>query len=174
MFSKEVYKKHNGKVYYILSIITLICFIYGVSIVIRSIFNIPLLIEFGDFAMIVGFICIIGIVGYPLVLSLNKGMKNLYVKSELKIEENKIIYIKQAEYHWTAVGHVDEKHYYTINTIKSYNILGRWIIINGDIDKEVVNNNRSFGKQKISSVKIARAFDSDKEIISFINKNGNL
>ena len=76
MFSKNVYKNQNGKVYYILSIITFICFVYGISVIVRSIFNIPLLFELGDFAIVMGFVCIIGIIGFPLVLALNKGMKN--------------------------------------------------------------------------------------------------
>ena len=168
MFSKKVYKRQNGKIYHILSIITFICFLYGVSIVIRSIFNIPLLIEFGDFSIMIGIICVFGIIGFPFVLSLNKGMKNLYLKSKVKIENNKIYYTKQAEFHWTAVGHVDEKHYFVVNTIKSYQILSRWIIINGDIDVEIINNDRSLEKKKVNMVKIPRAFEYDNEIIKLI------
>ena len=50
MFSKEIYKKQNGKIYYILSIVTLVFFVYGVSVVLRGALNIPLLFELGDFA----------------------------------------------------------------------------------------------------------------------------
>ena len=75
MFSKKIYKKQNGKIYYILSIVTLVFFVYGASVVLRGALNIPLLFELGDFAPVMGIISIIGIIGFPLVLALNKGMK---------------------------------------------------------------------------------------------------
>ena len=55
-----------------------------------------------------------------------------------------------------------------INKIDSYNISCRWIKIFGDIDKEAINNERSLGIKKTNSVKIARAFDSDSEIIKLL------
>ena len=169
-YSKEVYKKHNGKIYYVLSAILFIFFVYGLSIIVRGIFKVPLLLELGDFSIMIGCICVIGIIGFPLVLIINEGMKRLYAKSQLKIENNKIVYVKQAEFEWTAVGHVNEKHYYTINKINSYTISNRWFEILGDIDKEAINNGRSLGTKKVSSVKIARAFKSDSEIIKLLKK----
>lgn len=167
-YSKDIYKKQNGRVYYVLSIIAFIFFVYGLSVIIRSVLNVPLLLELGDFSVVMGCICIIGIIGFPLVLIINEGMKRLYAKSQLKIEDGKIVYVKQAEFEWTAAGHVNEKHYYTINKIDSYTISNRWFEILGDIDKEEINNGRSLGTKKVSSVKIARAFKSDSEIIKLL------
>lgn len=131
MFSKEIYKKQNGKIYYILSIVTLVFFVYGVSVVLRGALNIPLLFELGDFAPVMGIISIIGIIGFPLVLALNKGMKNLYVKSKLKLDDNKIVYDRQVEYEWTAVGHLNTKNIYEISKFDDYKITSRWIILYG-------------------------------------------
>lgn len=171
MFSKNVYKNQNGKVYYILSIITFICFVYGISVIVRSIFNIPLLFELGDFAIVMGFVCIIGIIGFPLVLALNKGMKNLYVKSELKLENNKIIYNRQVEYEWTAAGHLNTKNVYEISQFDDYKITTRWIVLYGNFRYTEIYKGKSNGKASTKIIKIARAFDTDKEIIDFIKKN---
>lgn len=169
MFSKDIYKKYNGFIYQILIPMSLALFCLLLFILIY-----PKQLELGDvLPYVVGTLCMIGFISFPLFLALNKGMKNLYVKSQLKIENGKIIYIKQAEFEWTAVGHVDEKHYYTINKIDSYNISRRWIKIFGDIDKEAINNERSLGVKKMNSVKIARAFDNDSEIIKLLENQKN-
>ena len=171
MFSKEIYKKQNGKVYYILSIITLICFVYGVSIVLRSILNIPLFVELGDFSIVMGFICIIGIIGFPLVLALNKGMEKLYMKSKLKLDNDKIIYNRQVEYEWTAVGHLNTKNIYEISDFDNYKITSRWIILYGNYRYTEIYKGKNNGKGATKTVKIARAFETDQEVINFIKKN---
>lgn len=171
MFSKEVYKNQNGKVYYILSVVTLVCFIYGISVILRSVFNVPLLFELGDFAIVIGFVCIIGIIGFPLVLALNKGMKNLYVKSELKMDNDKIVYDRQVEYEWTAAGHLNTKNIYEISEFNDYKITSRWIILYGNFKYTEIYKGRNNGKATTKIVKIARVFDTDKEVIDFIKKN---
>ena len=171
MFSKEVYKKQNGKIYYVLSITTLICFIYGISVILRGALNIPLLFELGDFAPVMGILSIIGIIGFPLVLALNKGMKNLYTKSELKLKDNKIIYNRQVEYEWTAVGHLNTKNVYEISEFNDYKITTRWIILYGIFEYTEIYKGKRNGNSSTKVVKIARAFDTDREIIDFIKKN---
>lgn len=76
MFSKEIYKKQNGKIYYILSIVTLVFFVYGVSVVLRGALNIPLLFELGDFAPVMG----INFYNWYYWLSISFGFKQRYEK----------------------------------------------------------------------------------------------
>lgn len=171
MFSKKIYKKQNGKIYYILSIVTLVFFVYGASVVLRGALNIPLLFELGDFAPVMGIISIIGIIGFPLVLALNKGMKNLYVKSKLKLDDNKIVYDRQVEYEWTAVGHLNTKNIYEISKFDDYKITSRWIILYGNFGYTEIYKGKNNSSSSTKIVKIARAFDTDKEIIDFIKKN---
>ena len=173
MFSKEVYKKHNGKIFLILAGITFVFFL----IIIWAIFS-PNPIEYPKFleqyaeilSMTLGFLAMIGFVGFPLSLCLYKGMKNLYVKSTLYIKDKKIVYDKQAEFEWSAVGQIDEKHIFSVNKIDKYEITNRWIKIEGNIEKTVINKKRHLNTKNINSVKIARAFDTDEKIINFLNK----
>lgn len=172
MFSKEIYKKHNGKIFIILSGITFVFFL----IIIWAIFS-PNPIEYPKFlekyaevlSMTIGFLAMIGFVGFPLSLCLYKGMKNLYVKSTLDIKDKKIIYDKQSSFEWSAVGLIDEKHIFSVDKIESFKITNRWIKINGDIEKTVINKKRHLSTKTVNSVKIARAFDTDEKILKFLN-----
>lgn len=172
MFSKEVYKRHNGRIFLILAGITFIFFL----IVIWAIFS-SNPIEYPKFleqyaeilSMTIGFLAMIGFVGFPLSLCLYKGMKNLYVKSNLNIKDKKIIYDKQAAFEWSAVGLIDEKHIFSVEKVDSFKITNRWIKIEGNIEKTVINKNRHLSTKNVNSVKIARAYETDEKIIKFLN-----
>lgn len=98
-------------------------------------------------------------------------MKNLYVKSELKLDNNKIIYDRQVEYEWTAAGHLNTKNVYEISQFDDYKITTRWIMLYGNFRYTEIYKGKSNGKASTKIIKIARAFDTDKEIINFIKNN---
>jgi len=168
MFSNEIYKKKNGYLFVIMSIITSILFLFGIFTVVCGALGYQLSINNDYLPMLFGWLCIIGIIGFPFSLALYRGMKNLYVKSTLKLEDDKIIYDKQASYEWTAVGHVNEKHVFIIKKIDNFNISNRWIKVYGKIEKTVINNNKQLEKKEVSYVKIARSFETDDEIIKYL------
>ena len=174
MFSNEIYKKQNGFVFVVLSWITAFLFLLLLIIIFMpGQISYPGFLEnYADFlSMFIGWLCVIGFVGFPLSLSLYKGMKNLYVKSALKLEDNKIIYNKQASYEWSAVGRIDEKHNFCISKVNNYVVSKRWIKIDGQIEKTIINKDRHLDTKEVSSVKIARAFDTDQKIIEFLQKS---
>ncbi|MBQ9072266.1 MAG: hypothetical protein IJY25_03845 [Bacilli bacterium] len=174
MFSKEVYKKQNGSLFVILSLITSLLFLLLIVIIVMpGQITYPTFLEkFADFlSMFIGCLCVVGFVGFPLSLCLYKGMKNLYVNSKLGIDDNKVYYIQQTEAVWTIFGRSTEYKTYNVIDIKSFNISKRWIKIYGNIEKETIYNKRKSGKENVEVVKIARAFDTDEKIINFLNKN---
>jgi len=173
MFSKEVYKKQNGSLFVILSTITSLLFILLIIIILMpgQITYPNFLEKYADFlSMFIGWLCVIGFVGFPLSLCLYKGMKNLYVNSKLDIDDNKIYYIQQTEAVWTIFGRSTEYKTYNILDIKNFEVSKRWIKVYGTIEKETIYNKRKSGKENVDYVKIARAFDTDKKIIEFLSK----
>ena len=58
-----------------------------------------------------------------------------YLKSKLKLDDNKIVYDRQVEYEWTAVGHLNTKNIYEISKFDDYKITSRWIILYGNFCK---------------------------------------
>lgn len=173
MFSKEIYKKQNGSLFVILSTITFLLFLLLIIIILMSgqISYPDFLEKYDDFlSMLIGCLCMVGFVGFPLSLCLYKGMKNLYVNSKLNIDDNKIYYIQQTEAVWTIFGRSTEYKTYNILDIKNFEVSKRWIKVYGTIEKETIYNKRKSGKKNVDYVKIARAFDTDKKIIEFLNK----
>lgn len=173
MFSKEVYKKQNGFLFVILSWIMFFLFLILVVIIFMpgQITYPNFLEKYADFlSMLLGCLCMVGFVGFPLSLCLYKGMKNLYVNSRLNLKDDKIYYIQQTEAVWTIFGRSTEYKKYNILDIKKFEISKRWIKIYGQIEKEVVYNKRKLDKENIEYVKIARAFDTDRQIIDFLRK----
>lgn len=173
MFSKEVYRKQNGSLFVILSTITAIMFLLLIIVIFMpgQITYPKFLEQYAEIlSMILGCLCIVGFVGLPLSLCLYKGMKNLYVNSKLNIEDNKIYYIQQTEAVWTIFGRSTEYKTYNILDIKNFKVSKRWIKIYGTIEKETIYNKSKSGKKNVDCVKIARAFDTDKKIIEFLNK----
>ena len=139
MFSKEVFKKQNGKVFIIFSIITFICFLYFLYIMF---FAKPM--DYGNIiGGFLGGICIFGgFLGFPISLCAYAGQEKMYLKSTLYLKNNKIYYSKQTAMHYTVLGKVDEKHLYEINEIESYKITNRLIILYGNFRyKEIYNGN---------------------------------
>ena len=53
--------------------------------------------------------------------------------------------------------------------IKNYEISKRWIKIYGHIEEETVYNKKKSDKKNIEYVKIARAFDTDNDIIKYLH-----
>lgn len=173
MFSKEIYKKQNGSLFVILTTFTSIFFILLIIIIlIPGQLTYPKFLEkYADFLSIfIGWLSVIGFVGFPLFLCLYVGMKNLYVNSKLNICNNKIYYIQQTENVWTIFGRSTEYKTYNILDINNFKISKRWIIIYGTIEKETIYNKRKFEKENVNYVKIARAFDTDKKVIEFLKK----
>lgn len=173
MFSKDIYKKQNGFLFVILS---WVMFLFLLFMVISMIFsNGPItypgfLENYADFlSMFMGWLFMISFVGFPLSLCLYKGMKNLYVNSKLNINEDKIYYIQQTEALWTIFGRSTEYKIYNVLDIKNYEISKRWIKIYGHIEEETVYNKKKSDKKNIEYVKIARAFDTDNDIIKYLH-----
>lgn len=172
MFSKDIYKKQNGFLFIVLS---WAMFFYLLIIVFLLIFSkdpitYPSFLEnYEDFlSILIGCLFMICFVGFPFSLSLYKGMKNLYVNSKLNINENKIYYIQQTEALWTIFGRSTEYKIYNVLNIKKYKISKRWIKIYGKIEEEVVYNKSKSNRKNVEYVKIARAFDTDKQVIEFL------
>lgn len=94
-----------------------------------------------------------------------------YLKSKLKLDDNKIVYDRQVEYEWTAVGHLNTKNIYEISKFDDYKITSRWIILYGNFEYTEIYKGKNNGSSSTKIVKIARVFDTDKEIIDFIKKN---
>ena len=127
--------------------------------------------NYADFlSMFLGCLCMVGFVGFPFSLCLYAGMKKLYVNSKLNINEDKIYYIQQTEALWTIFGRSTEYKIYNVLDVKNYEVSRRWIKVYGKIEEEVVYNKNKSDKKDIEYVKIARAFDTDKKIIEFLEK----
>lgn len=172
MFSKDIYKKQNGFLFVVLSWIMFFLFLMlVVTIFMPGQITYPSFLEkYADFlSMFIGCLCMVGFIGFPLSLCLYKGMKNLYVNSKLNINEDKIYYIQQTEVLWTILGRSTEYKIYNVLDIKNYEISRRWIKIYGHIEEETVYNKKKSDKKNIEYVKIARAFDTDNDIIKYLH-----
>lgn len=174
MFSKDVYKKQNGFLFVVLSWVMFFLFLMLIVIIIMpGQITYPSFLEnYADFlSMFLGCLCMVGFVGFPLSLCLYAGMKKLYVNSKLNINEDKIYYIQQTEALWTIFGRSTEYKIYNVLDAKKYEVSRRWIKVYGKIEEEVVYNKNKSDKKDIEYVKIARAFDTDKKIIEFLEKS---
>lgn len=106
----------------------------------------------------------ISFVVFPIVSVMKIGYKRGLKWSKLSTEANVIIYDKLAERMWTAVGHVEEHHIFTVSKINHVRQTRRWLLIMGDIHKVVINNGRTLKKTEVSSVKIPRAYGGMEEL----------
>lgn len=177
MFSNDVYKKQNGLLFVILF---WIMFFYLLFMIVLMIFSkgpitYPGFLEhYADFlSMLMGWLFIISFVGLPFVSCLYIGMKKLYVNSRLNINDDKIYYIQQTEAFWTIFGRSTQYKIYNILNVKNYEVSRRWIKIYGQIEEEVVHNKNELDKKNIEYVRIARAFDTDNNIIKYLNNINN-
>ena len=63
------------------------------------------------------------------------------------------------------------KNIYEISKFDDYKITSRWIILYGNFEYTEIYKGKNNSSSSTKIVKIARAFDTDKEIIDFIKKN---
>lgn len=110
---------------------------------------------------------ITSVVGFPLVLVLKEGFKRLISSSELKIEENTIVYNKLTDDLWTVVGHIEEHHVYEVNTIDSVKVTRFSYEISGNIEKTVINNGRVLSKENVKRIKIPNAYLGMEKIVNY-------
>ena len=96
------------------------------------------------------------------------GYKRSLKWSKLSTEANVIIYDKLAEKMWTAVGHVEEHHIYTVSQVNSIKLTKRYFLITGKIHKVIINNDRLLEEKATTTVKIPRAYSN----MEGLGKNG--
>ncbi len=177
MFSNDVYKKQNGLLFAILSWIMFFYLLFMILLMIfckRPITYPSFLENYAYFlSMLMAWLFIISFVGFPFVLCLYVGMKMSYVHSKLNINNDTIYYIQQTEALWTIFGRITEYKIYNILNVKNYKISRRWIKVYGQIEEEVVYNKNKLGKTNIGYVRIARAFDTDNNIIKYLKNINN-
>lgn len=166
-FSINVYNKQNGQIFIIFLGITFICFLFFLYTMYTDIKMEYIMIV----SELLGFTAMFGFIGFIFAICLYVGQLKAYSNSELTLEDNQINYIKQTFSGITLLGYATEYQIYTVNKINDFKISKRWIKIYGEIEKQEVYRGRKYNDKKIvDSVKIARAFNTDKEIIDFLNK----
>ena len=107
----------------------------------------------------------VSIVGFPLVSVIKKGYKRLITGSTITYDDETVIYDKLADHLWTAVGHVEEHHVYTISQIESVTVTKAAYIVKGNIEKVVINNGRKLETKSVSTVKIPNAYANMERVI---------
>ena len=110
----------------------------------------------------------ISFVTFPIVRVIKIGYKRRLKWSKLSTEANVIIYDKLAEKMWTAVGHVEEHHIYTVSQVNSIKLTKRYFLITGKIHKVIINNDRLLEEKETTTVKIPRAYSN----MEGLGKNG--
>lgn len=107
----------------------------------------------------------VSIVGFPLVSIIKKGYKRLVIGSTVAYDDETIIYDKLADRLWTAVGHVEEHHIYTVSQIESVTSTKFAYVVRGSIEKVVVNNGRKLESKSVSVVRIPNAYANMERVI---------
>lgn len=167
MFSKKVYNKQNGQIFIILNIITFI----GFLLFIYTVFIATEPINVGDgLANVLSAFCILGFLGFPTALVAYSKDRQKYAQSSLVVENNKIYYMLSTYTGNTIIGPTTEEKYFDILKVNDYKITKRWIKIYGEIEQEIVYNDNPSSKKLVKSVKIARAFTNDKEVINLLDQ----
>ena len=167
-FSTNVYNKQNGQIFIIFLGITFICFLFFLYTMYTDIEMEYIMIV----SELLGFTAMFGFIGFIFAICLYVGQLKAYSKSELILEDNQINYIKQTFSGITLLGYTTEYQVYTVTKVNGFDISKRWIKIYGEIEKQEVYRGREYGDKKIvDSIKIARAFETDKEIITFLNES---
>lgn len=159
-FDKKIFNWGYAYIYTLLQCIFLPGFIATVCIVVMSAtakeaFTIP--IPEVVFYPVVSYI-FISFIGFPIVSVIKVGYRRLVAWSTVTYDDETIIYDKLAEYHWTEVGHVEEHHIYTVSKIDSITTTKFSYVINGSIEKVVLNNGRFLKSKSVRTVKIPNAY----------------
>lgn len=164
-FDKKTFNWGYAFMYTLLQCIFVVGFIAAVCIVVlsstmRATFTIP------DVALpvIVAYL-FVSIVGFPVVSVIKKGYKRLIIGSTVTYDKETIIYDKLADRLWTAVGHVEEHHIYTVSRIDSVTTTKFAYVVKGSIEKVVVNNGRKLESKSVSVVKIPNAYANMERVI---------
>lgn len=100
----------------------------------------------------------VSFISFPIISVIKVGYKRLVVGSTVTYDHDTITYDKLAEYHWTAVGHVEEHHLYTVSAIDSVTATKFSYVLKGNIEKVVINNGRKLSEKRVSVVKIPNAY----------------
>lgn len=172
-FDKRTFNKGYGYIYTLLQNILILGFADAIIIVVLSAVwgvtcTIPDMLQ-----PIIAVYSLVSIVGFPIVTIIKKGYKRLIKGSTLVVKKNLLIYNKLAEKLWTAVGHVEEHHIYTVLNIDSIKITKFYYILVGDVSKEIINNGRKLDVQSVNLVKIPKAY-ADMERIKEYGKGNKL
>lgn len=156
-FDKKIFNHGYGLIYSLVQYIFAPGFLFIIFIVLSSPVNGSITIP----DMLVPFIAIYlmaSFVSFPLATILKIGYKRLIIGSTVSYSNEILIYNKLADKLWTAVGHVEEYHLFTVSQIKSVAMTKRYFIITGEIEKTVINNNRKLSSVKVDRVKIPKAY----------------
>lgn len=164
-FDKKTFNWGYAFMYTLLQCIFVVGFIAAVCIVVlsstmRATFTIPDVV----LPVIVAYL-FVSIVGFPVVSVIKKGYKRLIIGSTVTYDKETIIYDKLADRLWTAVGHVEEHHIYTVSRIDSVTITKFAYVVKGSIEKVVVNNGRKLESKSVSVVKIPNAYANMERVI---------
>lgn len=158
LFDKKVFNRGYGFIYSLFQNVFALGFILIVTIVVLSStmnwsITIPdMFVPFVEVYLISSF------VGFPLATILKVGYRRLVAGSDLSYDGKILRYKKLTDKLWTAVGHVEEYHLYTVLYIKSLKTTRRYFIITGEIEKNMINNNRILDSVKVDRVKIPKAY----------------
>lgn len=164
-FDKKTFNWGYAFMYTLLQCVFVVGFIAAVCIVVLSstigaTFTIPDVV----LPLIVAYL-FVSIVGFPLISVIKKGYKRLVIGSTVTYDGETIIYDKLADRLWTAVGHVEEHHIYTVSKIDSVTTTKFSCVIKGSIEKVVVNNGRKLESKSVSMVKIPNAYANMERVI---------
>lgn len=164
-FDKKTFNWGYAFIYTLLQCIFVVGFIAAVCIVVlsstmRATFTIPDVI----LPVIVAYL-FVSIVGFPVVSVIKKGYKRLIIGSTVTYDKETIIYDKLADRLWTAVGHVEEHHIYTVSRIDSVTTTKFACVVKGSIEKVVINNGRKLESKSVSVVKIPNAYTNMERVI---------
>lgn len=164
-FDKKTFNWGYAFVYTILQCIFVVGFVAAVCMVVLSstmgaTFTIPDLL----LPVVVAYL-FVSLVVFPLVSIIKKGYECLVKGSSVSCDGGTIIYDKLVDRLWTAVGHVEEHHIYTISKIESVTTTKFAYIIKGSIEKVVINNGRKLESKSVSVVKIPNAYANLEKII---------
>lgn len=164
-FNKKTFNWGYAFVYTLLQCFFVVGFVAAVcGVVLSSTMEVTFTIPDVVLPVIVAYL-FVSLVGFPLTSIIKKGYKRLIMGSAVTYNGETIIYDKLADCLWTAVGHVEEHHIYTISKIESVTTTKFAYTIKGSIEKVVINNGRKLESKSVSVVKIPNAYGNMERII---------
>lgn len=167
MFSKKIFNKHYGQIFIISNLITFIGFLLFIYVVFFA--KEPM--NVGDvLGFILGGFCILGFLGFPTSLVAYSKTKQKLERNKLEIENNKIYYMKIIVDTNSIIKTNEIEEYYDILRVDKFKIANRYIILYGDIIKEIKKNGKTT-KTIDKCIKIERAFNTDQLIINYLKSN---